>query len=241
MHVIYRIHYRIPFAPCQQSPRNISLQSGGVYGTILRMEYLVTSFHVVAPLLILMAVGLLLRVTKIASKDVFSVMNRIVYYAGLPCMMFHNIIRRDSEASVDWAVVALSVGSVLVLFALFWLILPRFVKDPRRRGAITQACVRSNDSIFSLTVAASMLGEGNFALTVTTAALVAVENNLLSIITLRQGIIELCLVAIDRCFLVCRCLFENTYCFRLFNSRHYRNPCLDDARLLAGDLIDRLA
>ena len=187
MHVIYRIHYRIPFAPCQQSPRNISLQSGGVYGTIFRMEYLVTSFNVVAPLLILMAVGLLLRVTKIASKDVFSVMNRIVYYAGLPCMMFHNIIRRDSEASVDWAVVALSVGSVLVLFALFWLILPRFVKDPRRRGAITQACVHSNDSIFSLTVAASMLGEGNFALTVTTAALVAVEYNLLSIITLEMN------------------------------------------------------
>lgn len=151
------------------------------------MEYLITSFNVVMPLLILMAVGLLLRVTKVASKDVFLVMNRIVYYAGLPCMMFHNIIQRDGSSGVDWTVAALAVGAALVLFVLFWLILPRFVKDPKRRGAITQASVRSNDSIFSLTVAASMLGEGNFALTVFVAALVAVEYNLLSIITLEMN------------------------------------------------------
>lgn len=151
------------------------------------MEYLITSFNVVMPLLILMAVGLLLRVTKVASKDVFLVMNRIVYYAGLPCMMFHNIIQRDGSSGVDWTVAALAVGATLVLFVLFWLILPRFVKDPKRRGAITQASVRSNDSIFSLTVAASMLGEGNFALTVFVAALVAVEYNLLSIITLEMN------------------------------------------------------
>lgn len=151
------------------------------------MKYLITSFNVVMPLLILMAVGLLLRVTKVASKDVFLVMNRIVYYAGLPCMMFHNIIQRDGSSGVDWTVAALAVGAALVLFVLFWLILPRFVKDPKRRGAITQASVRSNDSIFSLTVAASMLGEGNFALTVFVAALVAVEYNLLSIITLEMN------------------------------------------------------
>ena len=151
------------------------------------MEYLVTSFNVVMPLLILMAVGLLLRVSKIASKDVFLVMNRIVYYAGLPCMMFHNIIRENDSSGADWSVAALALGATFLLFALFWLIAPRFVKDPKRRGAITQASVRSNDSIFSLTVAASMLGEGNFSLTIFVAALVAVAYNLLSIITLEMN------------------------------------------------------
>ncbi|MBR0437439.1 MAG: AEC family transporter [Clostridia bacterium] len=151
------------------------------------MEYLITSFQVVMPLLILMAVGLLLRVSKIASKDAFLVMNRVVYYAGLPCMMFHNITQKTATGDADWSVAAYALGATLVLFVLFWLIAPRFVKDPRRRGAITQASVRSNDSIFSLTVAAMMLGDGNFNLTVFVAALVAVAYNLLSIITLEMN------------------------------------------------------
>ena len=108
------------------------------------------------PLLLMMAVGLLLRVTKVASKDVWRVVNRIVYYVGLPCLIFNNLIKERGQSSDDWQVILLSLVGTFVLFAAMWIIMPFFVKDPKRRGAITQASVRSNDSIFSLTVAASL-------------------------------------------------------------------------------------
>jgi predicted permease len=151
------------------------------------MEYLITSYQTVMPLLLMMAVGLLLRVTKVASKDVWRVVNRIVYYVGLPCLIFNNLIKERGQSSDDWQVILLSLVGTFVLFAAMWIIMPFFVKDPKRRGAITQASVRSNDSIFSLTVAASMLGEGQYGLTIVTAALVATEYNLLSILTLEMN------------------------------------------------------
>ena len=151
------------------------------------MEHLVTSFNTVAPLLILMAVGVLLRVTKIASKEVFQSLNRIVYYVGLPCLSFNNLIRERDAMTDDWQVVGYMLLATLASFVIMWIVLPFFVKDPKRRGAIAQAAVRSNDSIFALTVAASMMGDGNFALTIFTSAFVATEYNLLSIITLEMN------------------------------------------------------
>ena len=150
------------------------------------MEYLVTSFNTVAPLLLLMSVGLLLRKIGLAKKEFFLTLNKVVYYVGLPCMMFRNIVR-EREVSSDWRVVAFMLGVTLLLFVTMWIVLPHFVRDPKRRGAITQAAVRSNDSIFSLTVAATMLPEGTFGLTIFTAALVATEYNILSIITLEMN------------------------------------------------------
>ncbi len=136
------------------------------------------------PLLLMMAAGLLLNRTKLVSKDVFLVINRIVYYVGLPCLIFRNLLNERDASSADWQVILLSIGGIVVLFLLAWLITPRFIKDPKRRGAIIQASLRSNDSIFSLTVAASMLGDGNFGLTIFTAALSATAFNLMAISTL---------------------------------------------------------
>lgn len=148
------------------------------------MEHLLTSFTTVAPLLLMMAVGLLLARTRLVPKDVFLIANRIVYYVGLPALIFRNLIRQDDASDADPAVILLVLGGILGMFVLSWLILPRIVKDPKRRGAITQAMLRSNDSIFTLTVAAAVLGEGNFGMTIFTAALSATLFNLLSILTL---------------------------------------------------------
>lgn len=152
-----------------------------------RMEYFVTSFQTVMPLLIMMAVGFLLRHIKLVSKDVFLVINRIVFYVGLPCLIFHNLIKEQNADNADWGVVLLCVGGIIILFALSWLITLHLIKDPRRRGAISQASIRSNDSIFALTVAATILGEGNFGMTIFTSALSATALNLMSIITLEMN------------------------------------------------------
>lgn len=151
------------------------------------MEHLLTSFETVMPLLIMMAVGMLLKKAKVVTKDVFLVINRIVYYVGLPCLIFNNLIKERNAQSDDWQVVALTLGGTLLLFILAWILLPHFIRDPKRRGAITQACIRSNDAIFSLTVAASMLGEGNFGLTIFTSAITATLYNLCSIFTLEMN------------------------------------------------------
>lgn len=151
------------------------------------MEYLITSFNTVAPLLIMMAVGVILNRTKVVPKNVFLIMNRVVYYVGLPCLIFSNLIKERGASSDDWQVLALSLGGTAVLFVTAWIVFPFFIKNPKRRGAITQACIRSNDTIFALTVASTMLGEGNYGLTIFVAAVTATLYNLCSILTLEMN------------------------------------------------------
>ena len=71
------------------------------------MEHLLTSFTTVAPLLLMMAVGLLLARTRLVPKDVFLIANRIVYYVGLPALIFRNLIRQDDASDADPAVILL--------------------------------------------------------------------------------------------------------------------------------------
>ena len=163
----------------------LALRNSGRYNNC--MEYLATSFNTVAPLLIMMAAGVILNRTKVVPKDVFLIMNRVVFYVGLPCLIFTNLIKERGASSDDWQVLALSLGGTAVLFITAWIVFPRFIKDPKRRGAITQACIRSNDTIFALTVASSMLGEGNFGLTIFVAAVTATLYNLCSILTLEMN------------------------------------------------------
>lgn len=169
----------------QKEPVCIAFMHAVLYNG--HMEYLVTSFQTVMPLLIMMAVGFLLRRINLVQKDVFLVVNRIVFYVGLPCLIFHNLITKQNSSDADWGVVLVCVAGIVILFALSWLIMPHIEKDPRRRGAISQAAIRSNDSIFALTVAATILGEGNFGMTIFTSALSATALNLMSIITLEMN------------------------------------------------------
>lgn len=164
---------------------NLAFQNGERYN--IGMEYLITSFNTVAPLLIMMAVGVILNRTKVVPKNVFLIMNRVVYYVGLPCLIFSNLIKERGASSDDWQVLALSLGGTAVLFVTAWIVFPIFIKNPKRRGAITQACIRSNDTIFALTVASTMLGEGNYGLTIFVAAVTATLYNLCSILTLEMN------------------------------------------------------
>ena len=55
------------------------------------MENLILSFNVVAPLLIYMLVGVLLRKTGIVSEQLMRDANKIIYYVTLPLMCYRAI------------------------------------------------------------------------------------------------------------------------------------------------------
>lgn len=163
MHVIYHIHYRLDEPPCQ--PKNRvkcalpTLQSGRVYGTISGMEQFWISFNIVMPLVLMMAIGFLIRRVGLVSEDAFRVINRIVFYVGIPTLVFHSVVTDRTPARWQYALwVALSI---LAAFAVSMLLAHALTKDPRKRGTLAQAAYRSNDGIFGLAVAAALCGEGN--------------------------------------------------------------------------------
>ena len=128
------------------------------------MENLILSFNVVAPLLIYMLVGVLLRKTGIVSEQLMRDANKIIYYVTLPLMCYRAIAVADIDAMFETPFLLYMAIGIIVTYALASWLVPKFCKDNNRRGVLILGVFRSNDAIFGLAVAAALLGENNIGM-----------------------------------------------------------------------------
>jgi len=128
------------------------------------MENLLLSFNVVAPLMIYMLIGVLLRRTGVVEERVMRGANNIVYYVTLPLMCYRAIAASDISAMFDTPYLLYMAVGILVLYALAALFVPMLCKENKRRGVLILGVFRSNDAIFGLPVAAALLGADHLGL-----------------------------------------------------------------------------
>ena len=128
------------------------------------MENLLLSFNVVAPLMIYMIIGVVLRRTNIVTEKLMRDANNIIFYVTLPLMCYRAIAVADIDAMFATPFLLYMAIGILVIYALTALIVPRFSKDNNRRGVLILGVFRSNDAIFGLAVAAALLGENNLGM-----------------------------------------------------------------------------
>ena len=139
--------------------KGIRLQIVCVYGTIRDMEQFWTSFNIVMPLVLMTATGFLIRKAGIVSEEAFRIINRIVYYVGIPTLVFYSVVTDRTPAR--WQYALWVAGTILAAFLLAMLLARVLTKDPAKRGTLAQSAYRSNDGIFGLAVATAICSEGN--------------------------------------------------------------------------------
>lgn len=135
------------------------------------MEYFWTSFNIVMPLVLMMATGFLIRRVGIVTENALHYANRIVYYVGIPTLLFYSVV--TDRAPVRWQYALWVIGSVLAAFLISMFLAQLLAREPEKRGTISQALFRSNDGIFGLAVATALLGEGNTGTMAITLAITA--------------------------------------------------------------------
>ncbi len=128
------------------------------------MQNLLLSFNVVAPLMVYMLIGALLRRFHIVSEDVMRGVNRIVFFVIIPALCFTKISACSLSEVFQTPYLLLLALFVIGLFVLSFLLVPLFEKDDRRRGVLIQGVFRSNDAIFGLPVAAALFGDDHLTL-----------------------------------------------------------------------------
>lgn len=128
------------------------------------MENLLLSFQVVAPLMIYMLIGVLLRRTGVVDERVMRGANNIVYYVTLPLMCYRAIAASDISAMFDTPYLLYMAAGILALYALAALFVPMLSKENKRSGVLILGVFRSNDAIFGLPVAAALLGADQLGL-----------------------------------------------------------------------------
>lgn len=117
------------------------------------------SLNAILPIFILVALGFVLKKTKLLSEAFFSASEKLVFKLALPVMLFLEV--SGAELSDDFIaplVIYCSLG-IIVLFFTLCLIVPIFVKDNAKRGALIQGIYRSNFAILGIPLAENMFGD----------------------------------------------------------------------------------
>ena len=148
------------------------------------MENLALSFNVVAPLMVYILSGVILRSARVITIDACRQISKIVYYVATPALCLTSIMKSDFTGAFDDPFLLYLAAGVLLLFFAAMLVVPRLCGEPRRCGPLVQGIFRSNDDIFGLAVALELLGENNMGVMVLAIAMTVPLYNTLAVVAM---------------------------------------------------------
>ena len=117
---------------------------------------LFTAVNAVAPIILLILLGYILRRKNFISEGFVKIGNKLVFKVCLPCMLFINVYNIESFAAIRWDIVGYSVAMILIIFVLGLITAVVTTKDNKQRGVIWQCTFRSNFAIIGLTLAGAL-------------------------------------------------------------------------------------
>ena len=121
-------------------------------------DVFVFAFNAVAPILLLVLLGIILKKVHFADDDFFKKANSLVFKVFLPIMLFCNVYEIKSLGSVNWRAAVYSVFAVLLFLAVGALCCRVFIKKRSQKGVIMQCSFRSNHAIVGIPLAQSLGG-----------------------------------------------------------------------------------
>lgn len=145
---------------------------------------LTTAVNAVLPIILLIALGYILKRRGFLKADFLKTGNQLVFKVCLPAMLFINVYDIESFAAIRWDIVAYCVAAVMVIFTLGLATCLATTKVPQRRGVILQCTFRSNFAIIGLSLAAALGGEGAMAIAAIVSAFTIPVFNILAVIAL---------------------------------------------------------
>ena len=146
------------------------------------MESVIVSANVVVPLMILMLIGFAVRRSGLISENVLIRTNRLNYYIAVPALCIKKLYESDFSHIVSPKLALTVLFSIIGISLLCMLIIPRFVKDPPRRGTLILSLSRSNDVIFGLAIAQALFPANALAPFMLSLSISAPLFNLISVI-----------------------------------------------------------
>ena len=148
------------------------------------MESLIVSFNAVAPIFLMVSLGYILKIRRILDKQTLLILNGLCFKIFLPLLIFINIYNTKISSIFNLKLLLFTVSAILITFLLLSILIPLFVKEPRRRGVMIQGIFRSNFVILGIPLSAAVYGAESAGLTSMLIAIIIPLFNILAVITL---------------------------------------------------------
>lgn len=113
---------------------------------------------VTIPILILVAMGYILKQKKIITIQTKDFLSKIVYYFAFPALTFRSIVSFDFSKTFKLKLVVHNLSVTLSIFIIAFLIAV-LIKDRRKKGALTMGGFRSNQGYMGMPIVNGFYGE----------------------------------------------------------------------------------
>ena len=149
-----------------------------------RILLLYSAINAVMPLILMVALGYILKRVGMIKTDFVKVANRLVFRVFLPSTLFLNVYKIGSAADIDIAYVIYALAVVIAVFLIIAPLTGLLTKDTRRRGVILQASFRSNFALVGIALASALFGESGVAAAALLSAIIIPTYNVLAVAAL---------------------------------------------------------
>jgi len=100
---------------------------------------MVNIISVIAPIFILVALGAVLKIFKIADENWISVLNRFGFYVGFPAIILNSFLTAPKEA-IDFKIIGFNFFLLLIIFFVIYFVV-KFLKFNRQLAGTYLACI----------------------------------------------------------------------------------------------------
>lgn len=146
-------------------------------------DFLFTA-NAVLPIIIMIAIGYILKRLNVLTEEFANVGNKLVYRFLLPVLLFYNIYNIEDISAIDWVFVLYGLVGIAVVFVLAIPLYCLFTKDNGQRGALIQSAFRSNYAIIGIPLATALFGAKGAAAASLMSAFTIPLFNILAVVTL---------------------------------------------------------
>lgn len=148
------------------------------------MDSFLVALNAIMPTFLLLAFGYFLRHANFVDDAYLKKTNALTFKFFLPFLLFNNIYKTQIFEMFDGVMFLFAVGSLLILFGVLCLVVPRVVRDPKQRGVIIQGLFRSNYVIFGVSLVTNVFGAEHAAVASVLSAVLVPMYNVLAVIAL---------------------------------------------------------
>lgn len=148
------------------------------------------TFTALFPVYVYMLLGVFLRKIGLLHASANLQINRLVMSVFLPTSLFLSICNAELVWQDNLGAIGFTVASLLLLFAVIMIAVPRIVRDRAAAGSIAQALYRSNFATMGLVYTGLLYGEAGAASVSILIAVIVPMFNVLAIVgfeSLRGG------------------------------------------------------
>lgn len=148
------------------------------------MDSLLFTVSAILPIILIVAVGYLLKRVGFVSPQTVTGGNKILFYGLLPALLFTNIYDISDLSEINLSFMVYAAACIVAAFLIGIPITALVTKEAKKRGPLLQSVFRSNFALIGIPLAVSLFGEEGGAVASIISAVAIPIFNLLAVISL---------------------------------------------------------